>query len=224
MLGERIRIARLRLKLSQSDVGKKMGKSKTAVLKWEKGENTPKNIDLLANILKVNINWLRSNKGAMESKEIFNKKGIYDSDVNREIKEDEIEVPFFTSVEQAIGSKNIVMVDFSENKPRFTKTFLDRRGIDKNNVICFPAKGNSMVPVISDGAIVTVDTGEKRIKDGSVYVICQDGLYRLKRLYMLPKNQIRIVSYNSTEYPDETDLIQNVQIIGKVFHCSFELN
>lgn len=41
MLGERIRIARLRLKLSQSDVGKKMGKSKTAVLKWGKRRKYP---------------------------------------------------------------------------------------------------------------------------------------------------------------------------------------
>lgn len=228
MLGERIKIARTRLKLSQTDVGKKIGRSKTAVLKWEKGENTPKDIDLLAKILKVNVNWLRFNKGPMEPEGVLihdiNKKEIYDWDANTKIRKDEIEVPFFSSMELAIGYENMVMEDCTENKLRFAKSFLDRRGVDKNHVICFPAKGNSMEPVIPNGATVAVDTKEKSIKDGSVYVICQDGLCRLKRLYLLPNNQIRIVSYNSTEYPDETDLIKNIQIIGKVFHCSFELN
>lgn len=78
-------------------------------------------------------------------------------------------------------------------------------------------------PIIPNGATVAVNTLQKDIRDGDFYVICQDGLSRLKILYLLSAGNIRIVSYNSEEFPDEIDDTKNIQIIGQVFHCSFEM-
>lgn len=54
MLGEPIKIARCKRGLSQAEIGKKMGNmSRAAVSKWENGTNKPKDLDLLAHILRV---------------------------------------------------------------------------------------------------------------------------------------------------------------------------
>ena len=54
MLGERIKLARCKRGLSQAEIGRKMGNIlRTAVSKWEIGTNKPKDLDLLAHILRV---------------------------------------------------------------------------------------------------------------------------------------------------------------------------
>ena len=227
MLGERIKIARCKLGLSQEAVGKKMGNiSRAAVSKWENGTNTPKNLDLLAHILRVNINWLRYNRGSMESDGVLEHRlknnNFKTFDINSSLDDDEVEIVLYESIELAINNEGQKMTP--NEKLRFSRSFLLKKQIDEGNVLCFPVNGNGMEPVIPEGAIVAVNTGEKRINDGSVYAICQSDFCRLRRLYRLPNNRIRIAAYNSLEYPDEIEDLEKIKIIGKVFHCSFELD
>lgn len=59
-IGENIAIARKNLKLTQADLADKMNVSYQAVSSWERDENLPDTINLiaLASVLKVTIDWL----------------------------------------------------------------------------------------------------------------------------------------------------------------------
>lgn len=227
MLGERIKQARLAAGLTQPYIAQKLAISKAAVSKWEKGDNVPKDLDRLAKILQVNTEWLRTGKGAQKPSGVpiadVNKIPVDDWDDSTPLDSDEVEVPYYKSIELAAGSGSTIDNDYDGYKLRFGKRFFRRKGVQKENVLCFPARGNSMEPVIPNGATVSVDTAKKEIIDGDIYAICQDGLYRLKRLYLIPNHKLRINSFNSDEHPDEIAELKDVEIIGRVFHCSFEL-
>lgn len=230
MLGERIKIARCKRGLSQAEIGKKMGNiSRAAVSKWENGTNKPKELDLLAHILRVDINWLRYNKGAMESNGVskykLNNNNSKTSDISTSLNDSEVEVVLYKSIELAINNEaQTINPNYKKEQLRFSRSLLIKQNIDENNIFCFLVNDNGMKPVIPKGAIVAVNKGKQQINDGSVYAICQSDFCRLRRLYRLSNNRIRIVSYNLLEYPDEIEDSEKIKIIGKVFHCAFELD
>ncbi|PHM58558.1 repressor [Xenorhabdus stockiae] len=132
---------------------------------------------------------------------------------------DEVEVPFLKDIEFACGSGNCIDMDYNGFKLRFSKATLRKVGASTNGstVLCFPAKGDSMEPIIPDGTAVAIDIANKKIIDGKIYAIEQDGLKRLKCLYRRPQGKILIRSYNRDEYEDEIADESQVNIIGKLF-------
>lgn len=228
MIGERIREARKDMGLSQEGVGKAMGVSKAAVSKWEGSDNIPKDLHKLSDILNVNLDWLKTGEGSKKKIDgipvnSLNQTEVIDWSSNNELLDDEVEVPFYKSIELAAGHGSFSDEDYNGFKLRFSKSFLRRKSVQKENIACFPAHGDSMEPVIPNGATVVVDTAKKDINDGDIYAICHGGLCRLKRLYRSPNNIIRIVSYNSIDFPDEYDTATNIIVIGRVFHYSVDL-
>ena len=77
-----------------------------------------------------------------------------------------------------------------------------------------------MEPVIPDGTTVGIDLGNKTIRDGKIYAINHGGLLRIKLLYNMPNEQVKIRSYNSEEHPDETADLKDISVLGKVFWYS----
>ncbi len=74
-----------------------------------------------------------------------------------------------------------------------------------------------MEPFIPDGATVAINTLDKRIVDGKVYAINQDGWKRLKLLYRTGPDKLSIRSFNSEEHPPEEVELSNVEVIGRMF-------
>lgn len=136
--------------------------------------------------------------------------------------DDEVEVPFLRDIELAAGDGSFCEEDYNGFKLRFSKSTLRRVGAnsDGSSVLCFPAHGSSMEPVIPDGTTIAVDCANKKIIDGKTYAINQDGWKRVKMLYRTGPNKLTIRSYNSSEYPDEEAELDKVEIIGKVFWTS----
>lgn len=66
MIGERIKLRRMKLKLTQEQVGKIVGVTKTSVSQWEKGDYEPKSLMKLAKALKCTPEWLETGKGDEE--------------------------------------------------------------------------------------------------------------------------------------------------------------
>lgn len=198
------------------------------VRRYTLGIATPrtKKLEKMAYYLNISPSWLQfgrtSNQDGILLSEL--KAKLSDEwDQDTPLNKDEVEVPFYKSIELAAGQGSCNNEDYNGFKLRFSKSFFRRKGVQKENVICFPAHGNSMEPVIPNGATVAVDTIRKDIIDGDVYAMCQGGLCRLKRLYRAPGNKVRIVSYNAIDHPDEIDDLNNIEIIGRVFHYSVEL-
>lgn len=131
-------------------------------------------------------------------------------------------MPFLKDIELACGNGSFINVDYNGYKLRFSKSTLRRIGApsDGSTIVCFPAKGDSMEPVIPDKAAVAIDISNKKIIDGKVYAIDQDGLKRLKMLYRRPGNKLIIRSYNRDEYEDEEADENEVQIVGRMFWYS----
>ena len=113
--------------------------------------------------------------------------------------------------------------DVADSRLSTTDGTLKSAGVDPSSAACASVTGNSMEPVLLEGTTVGVDTSKTSIKDGDMYAIDHDGMLRIKLLYRMPGNSLKIVSYNKDEWPDELlapDEAQKVRIIGRVFWWS----
>ena len=231
-LAERLKYARKHRGLTQSALAELIGVSQAAIQKIESGKayQTTKLVDL-ANALKVKPEWLGSGEGEMllsaqgEALPPESEWGTVDAwDKNTPLPDDEVEVPFLKDIEFACGDGRVQNEDHNGFKLRFSKETLRRVLVntDGSGLLCFPATGDSMEPIIPDGTTVAVDTNNKRIVDGKLYAIGQaDGgtgqLKRIKQLYRKPGGLLTIRSFNRD---DEEAREDEVEIIGRVFWYS----
>ncbi|EHK1061248.1 helix-turn-helix transcriptional regulator [Salmonella enterica] len=222
-LAERLKEARNAQGLTQKALGELIGVSQAAIQKIETGKavQTTKLVDI-ARALKVRPEWLGSGLGAMTDDTVppESEWGKVDAwDKNTPLPDDEVEVPFLKDIEFAAGNGSCTNEDYNGFKLRFSKATLRRIGArtDGSGVLCFPARGNSMEPVIPDGATVAINCDDKRIVDGKVYAINQDGWKRLKLLYRTGPDKLSIRSFNSEEHPPEEAELSNVEVIGRMF-------
>ena len=79
-----------------------------------------------------------------------------------------------------------------------------------------------MEPVLKDGSIVAIDTSSKIIKDGRIYAIKQGSLVRIRKLYRIASDVLKISCYNQEDkaYADELVKIDKIEIIGVAFWWS----
>ncbi|CAG75338.1 regulator of pectin lyase production [Pectobacterium atrosepticum SCRI1043] len=237
-LAERLKTARTAQGLSQKALGDMIGVSQAAIQKIEVGKasQTTKIVEL-SNALHIRPEWLANGGGPMHSDRVVrslqessipptSKWGTVSAwDNTTKLSEDEVEVPFLKDIEFACGDGRIQSEDYNGFKLRFSKATLRKVGAntDGSGVLCFPAAGDSMEPIIPDGTTVAVDTNNKRIIDGKLYAIAQEGsgndkLKRIKQLYRKPGGLLVIHSFNRDA--DEEAYESEVEIIGRVFWYS----
>lgn len=245
-LKDRIKQARKLAKLTQKELADKIGITQPSLSELETGKSLSTSyIASIARACGVDSFWLETGQNRManqineeratyrttsHSREETNPALLTHPDMSpisawddaTPLNEDETEVPFLREVELAAGSgKYAIEESFTGTKLRFGKSTLRNRGIDPSNIVCVTVKGNSMEPIILDGATVGVDTANTTIVDGKIYAVAIDGeLLRVKLLYRLPSGQVRIRSYNREEYEDEIYNKEDIKIIGRVFWYS----
>ena len=138
--------------------------------------------------------------------------------------EDEVYVPFLHEVELSAGSGRFAIEESDSGKLRFFKRDLRQNNVQFSNAKCVSVSGNSMVPVLRDGATVGVNLGKNSLKDivdGEMYAINHNGQLRVKQLFRIPTG-IRLRSFNRDDHPDEDYTFSDIQeqqisIIGHVF-------
>lgn len=138
--------------------------------------------------------------------------------------DDEVEVPFLREVELDAGSGRFVIQEDEGESLRFRKKNLRDNSVQFDQAKCVTVRGNSMIPVLRDGATVGVDLGKTSLGDiigGDLYAINHNGQLRVKQVFRLPTG-IRLRSFNRDEYPDEDYSFQEMQdqqisILGHVF-------
>ena len=138
--------------------------------------------------------------------------------------DDEVYVPFLQEVELAAGSGRFVIEESDSARLRFFKKDLRHNGVQFSNAKCVKVGGNSMLPVLRDGATVGVNVGKNTLSDivdGDMYAINHNGQLRVKQVYRLPTG-IRLRSFNREEHPDEDYTFQQIKeqqisILGHVF-------
>lgn len=103
----------------------------------------------------------------------------------------------------------------------FHKDWLKANALTESKLSVITAKGDSMSPTITDGAILLINGGYGRVENGKVYAIVINDEVRIKRLFIGISGDCRISSDNAnkTLYPDETisaDTLSSLHIIGRV--------
>lgn len=223
-IAERVKLRRAELGITQAELAIKAQTSQQAIQQLEDGKTKrPRYLPELAVALGCSVKWLVT--GSTDESDVLSSQaewGTVDAwDKNTPLPADEVEVPFLKDIEFACGDGRVHEEDHNGFKLRFSKSTLRRVGAnsDGSGVLCFPAAGDSMEPVIPDGATVAVDTGNKKIIDGELYAINQGELKRIKQLYRKPGGKLLIRSINR-DYNDEEADESEVEVIGFVFWYS----
>lgn len=232
MLKDRLKKARQAKGLSQAKIAKTVGMSQPSYQALESGATERSSfLPEIALALDVDANWLltgveakkplASGAGLIQTNDV-----VEDWDSKTPLDDDEVEIPFYKDMHIACGVGYNNEHSYQERrKLRFSRLTLRNLGVQKESAVAATAVGNSMSPVINEGATVFIDRGETNIKDGKIYAISHGGLEKIKYLYRLPLGGVRIVSANSAEYPEEhltaEDIIQQEFFVcGRIFSMS----
>ena len=225
------------LDINGADITRATGATSAAITKWRQGINAPTRYILqLAKLLQTTPEWLLYGTPStkQEPPAQMAEKPRRTSDIgefgeyrlwsnNDPLPEDEYYyAPFYKDIAMMGGAGSTEMEDYNGFRLPFGKASLYRNGITPSNVSCCTLTGDSMEPVIPDGATIGIDQGETTIRDGKIYAFRHDDVYRVKRLYLLPGGKVRINSFNQDEpaYRDEIVSLAEIEIIGRVFNWS----
>ncbi|NEX47640.1 S24 family peptidase [Pseudotabrizicola algicola] len=107
----------------------------------------------------------------------------------------------------------------------FRRSWLTRIGVSASSARLARATGDSMMPTIHPGDMLLIDTSKdappdkprspKDTRPAPIYALLDDGAARVKRLALVDKNNLGLLSDNHTT-PPEFRPISDVKIIGKV--------
>jgi phage repressor protein C with HTH and peptisase S24 domain len=173
----------------------------------------------LAKLLQCQPEWLLTGKGQINDLHPdLERAEVYES--NDPVATHEVLVPFFEEVHLAAGAGLASIFDNTTDKARINLDVLANMGVPAGAVVSCRVSGDSMESKISDGAKIFIDTRANKIIDGKIYAFEYGGLLRIKYLYRLPFNGVRIRSENTADYPDEDlsfEEAKHLRIIGRVF-------
>lgn len=232
---DRLKTARRHAKLNQTELAERAGLTQTSISDLERGKSKATAFAAqIASVCGVSPMWLAEGVGDML-------KGVPDHQAERiqpsvklgtietwddetPLDDDEVYVPFLHEVELAAGSGKFAIEECDSSRLRFFKKDLRHNGVQFSNAKCVKVGGNSMMPVLRDGATVGVNVGKNSLSDivdGEMYAINHNGQLRVKQVYRIPIG-IRLRSFNRDEHPDEDYTFQQIQeqqisILGHVF-------
>ncbi len=132
--------------------------------------------------------------------------------------DDYVQIPLF-DVKFAAGLGTFAYEADPRSKLAFRKSFLRTERVRTKNAIVVYAKGDSMEPVIPDGAALLIDRGARELEDGAngkVFGFRLDGELLVKRLERLDDGSICAHSFNKAYEPIHLDGSKDFEIIGRV--------
>ena len=217
-LADRVKERRDVLGITQTELADKVGIKQQSIASIENGETkNPRKIFELAQALKCSAHWLKTGQQESNATQL---EGISLWEEDGEDEDDDVYLPFFKEAQLAAGDGRVVELDCDGKKLKFSLRSLKKLGVKPEEAACMSVWGNSMEPVLPDGATVAINTGSTEIKDGKIYALDHEGMARVKMMYRLPGGGIRLRSFNTDEYPDEIYLGEDsnkIRVVGAVF-------
>lgn len=103
----------------------------------------------------------------------------------------------------------------------FRKRWLKWRGFSEKDLVIVWAKGDSMEPVISNNNTLVINTAQKQLTDGNIFVLRNDNQLWVKRVQVRPGSWV-LLSDNSNYPPFEVPMDEqnNFEVVGQVVHIS----
>lgn len=202
-IGRNIRFLRKTNKLSQIDLGKKLGKSESAIQMWETGNRYPTmgSVQKISELFNVDINDLMNKDMQLNNDDDI--VGIYDNIFKIEKKK----FPLLGTV--ACGEP--IFAD--EDRESYVMA-----GADIQADFCLKCKGDSMINArIYDGDIVFVKE-QKMVNNGEIAVVIINDEATLKRFYYYKEKDMVILKYENPKYDDKIFIgeeINQIRVLGK---------
>lgn len=143
--------------------------------------------------------------------------------INRPLAEHDGAIPLYDASAAGFSQENSKLNSENSQFVAVAASTLNSCRVQLGHAICIKARGSFMGPVLPDGAIVAVDTGNKMIKDGQMYGIRREELLMIRRLYRLPGKMLRLSSFNDRDpaYGDEIVSASEMEVSGYVFGWFF---
>ena len=207
-----------RRNITQDDVAAYFGVTRGAIGHWLSGRRQPSvdEFNKLATFLGSTVTELLGGGEAAGVAE------LEPTGYVRLVDEGDAEQVFVNRVKGArfaAGSGELVFEAEEIDKSHgFRRDYMQRRGLNPSRCKLFTVKGESMLPTLTDGAVVLVNMADREVVSGLVYaLIVGDGL-RVKRLFRRPDGVIEMRSDNPMQhmYPPEPIYDGNAAVIGRV--------
>lgn len=206
-IGDRIRARRKELKLTQAELGRKVGISSPAISQLEKGESkspSSDNLLTLSKALSCSPEWLQT--------------GIASPVAFTETKF--INIPIL-DVELAAGvGIHIDMEEVTDWVP-ISQDWICANRLPESHLVVVRVSGDSMSPRLQDGDMLLVNTADKQPMSGKVYAIANGDELRVKRLIKQMSGSWVISSDNKHDPAYQDELVPpheftQLRVVGRV--------
>ena len=237
--GDRLRTLLRECHLSASDFAANRRVTPQHVNNWFKRGIPMARMEEIAELLCVNSRWLRTGYGVKHPRTpIISETPLQYGPVPCEPAAlnlqpitvqhtgmTDVDVPFYNEVLDPCGPGKTRVQEIPDCRVRLNYPILRAMDVSPAQAICAPMIGNSMAHRIQSGSTVAIDRSLTQIVDGEIYALEQDGMLRIKYVYRLPNNGLRLRCHNHEEYPDELFSAaqieeQSIFILGWVFWWS----
>jgi phage repressor protein C with HTH and peptisase S24 domain len=231
-LNNRLKLLRAHLGFSQTDLAQEIGFSQSYYSEIE-NEKVPPNerfFKLIEQTFHVNPKWLREGEGEMFTEEArkqveskfsihreielvpWSFKGVWDPN-KRYDKDDYVLFPVYNEVDAGNAERNhnsVEPIDYVPVKVEWIK----------DNVLGIKVIGDSMIPTVSDGSVVLVDTNQKRIIDGKLFAIEIPHIGATVKRVFVEYNKLILKAdnpvYKEKEYPLDVIEKEELRIVGRI--------
>ncbi len=219
---ERVRIARDAAGLTQEQLAELVGVSQPGIRKLERGALSSRHLVKIAIACRVRPEWLQSGEGEMEADRhpLRSPDGAHPISLyhpEEALAEGEFAVP---AVNLRVGAGSRIVADpvEIEGMKRYSSEWAIKYGLKPDRLIRYQVRGESMDPVIKDGAWILVEMGDFPIQDGMPYLIRGGEDVQVKFLFKRPDGGVIIRSHN----PASPDVILtaaergSMDVLGRV--------
>ncbi len=209
---ERLRARIRQLGMSVADVARAAGVNRSFVYDILRGRSQVPNLEKLtgiAQVVKVDLEWLLSGKGRVEG----------DDPITEDYQNDFVAIQY-ASARPSMGGGAIVEDEHGVGRDfHFRRSWIrDRLKAAPSMMRVMGVEGDSMTPTLQSGDVVLVDMNQRRPVPPGIFVL-HDGMGLVaKRLEYIPMSdppRLRIISDNQQYSPYECTA-EEVNIIGRV--------
>ncbi|WP_256593736.1 XRE family transcriptional regulator [Avibacterium paragallinarum] len=234
-LGQRLKTARKKAGLTQTQLAERIGVTQNAIQKIEAGGET-KHIIALASVLGINPAWLQTGNGIMigensrinnspitntvtyETRHLAEKLPLAQSELDDEHR---YRIDYL-DVRAAAGMTGFVNSDYPEI---INQIYLSEEGLrelvgrkNTNGICLINVPTDSMEPTIQKGDVVLIDMNINDYNGEGIYAFAIDGELFIKRLQKMISGSFKVISDNKEKYdPEEmnNEIYRNAKFVGK---------
>lgn len=168
----------------------------------------------------VRAEWLITGEG-----EIFNNKSVVlTPTIHADPFEEEFCLVYAYDIYASAGGGSLVQDERPKSRMAFRRDWLQLQGLKEDDLCVIYAKGDSMEPTISNNDALLVDSADKNMYEGCIYVMRVGEMLWVKRIQWVGVGQISLISDNDAYQPIQLEFKvgNEIAVIGRVVNVSKE--